>query len=70
MIFHQPQYATPPLRPSSKNLDADISATKRATRDLQVSKQSNFQGLFKFSKKEGLLDFFWISGYTPGTLGF
>ena len=66
MIFYQPQYATPPPRPRSKNLDADILATKRATGDLQVSKESNFQGLFRFLKKEGFMDFIWISGYISG----
>jgi len=40
----------------------DISATKRATGDPLVSKRPDFRGLFGFSKKYEILDF-WISGF-------
>ena len=50
----------------------DISATKRATEDQLVSKRPDFRGLFGFSKKYEILDFwifgfFWISGYISAT---
>ena len=51
----------PPLSFPSKNLDGEISATKSGTESPLVTKQPNFWGLFRFSKKWSF--WFRISGF-------
>ena len=56
--IQQLEFPMPPLL-RHKNLDDDISGTKRATGDPLVSKRPDFQGLFRFANKciLGFLDF-------------
>ena len=64
-----PSSSSPSAR--HKNLDGNISETKRATRDPLVSKRPKFWELFRFSKNWffGFLDFciFWIFSHISGT---